>query len=273
MTIYKHPPIPGSPRASHCAASDGTGLPAAIAYCRVSTSKQDLSMDQQQAACAQWCAAHGYALKHVLVDSDVSGGTPLLKRPEGRDLIDAAQRAGAQVVVSTYIDRLFRDTLDGLRCMREVFAGADLRVVLVNESIDLSTAQGRMNATMRLAMCEYERELIGDRTRRTSARLQADGRVYGHVPYGCVAQGGNLRRHGPTWARRELIVRLMAAHPVRQVQGTLRAERVLSPTGSRTWSLNTLSNLVATHARLSQLPMATECGAGQGAVRDARVSA
>lgn len=248
-------------------------MPTAIAYCRVSTSKQDLSLSQQQAACAAWCAANGYTLADTLIDADVSGSVPLLQRTAGSHLPAMVRSHRASVVVSTYVDRLFRDALDGLQCMRTTFNNLNLRVVLVNEALDLTTATGRLQATIRLATAEYERELIADRTRRTSQRLQNDGRVYGHVPFGCVAVDGKLFRLFEQWASRQYIVEQLQLHPLRTVQASLRSKRVLSPQGVRGWSLNTLGNLLRTHERLSSLPwLEVDCAAGQGRALDAGVS-
>lgn len=252
---------------------DYASLPAAIAYCRVSTSKQDLSMDQQRAACVAWCRANGYRLVASLSDTDVSGSTSLLNRPQGKHIVGAAAQEGAVVVVSTYLDRLFRDSLDGLRCMREDFAAAGLRVVLVNEALDLSTPTGRLQASIRLATAEYERELTAERTRNTSRRLQNDGRVYGHVPYGCVAIDGKLYREPEAWATRVRIVNELRIWPMRDVAATLRRERLRSPNGALGWSNSTLSRLLTSHDRRALLPLAPEDGAGQGAALEAGVSA
>jgi DNA invertase Pin-like site-specific DNA recombinase len=246
-------------------------LPTAVAYCRVSTSLQDTQA--QREACERWCANNGFALSLTCTDTEVSGSVPLLSRPSGRMLIAEAKARGCSVVVSTFLDRLFRDTLDGLQCMREAFPQAGLRVVLVNQSLDLSTAVGRLTATNMLAAAEFERELIAERTRRNAQHLQDTGRVYGHVPYGCVAIGERLYRDAARWALRVEIVGLLAEHPMRAVQAHARRAGWLAPNGGTAWSLATLSNLLRTHDRLSLLPMASEDGAGQGAAREAGVSA
>lgn len=246
--------------------------PYAIGYCRVSTSKQELSLVQQQAAIKQWCELNGYYLVGIYTDEDVSATTPLLMRSKGRGLPQVTKDYGAKVIVSTYLDRLFRDALDGLRTLREHFEPAGLRVVLVNQGLDLSTPEGRMHATIMLATAEYERDMIAARTRRASQKLQADGRVYGHVPYGCVAIDGQLYRHPTQWALREDIITELDQTPLREVQTVLRQRRMSAPAGGRSWSLNTLSNLAKTHDRLSQLPMAPEHGAGQGGALEAGAS-
>lgn len=236
-----------------------------IGYVRVSTAQQaadGVSLGQQHDAIRAWCAARGYELVAIVEDSDVSGGTPLAKRPGGAVLLARVGAEQIDMIVSTYIDRLFRDTLDGLRCMRETFPALGARVMLINHDIDLSTPIGRLVATQLLSAAEFERELIAERTRRTSERLQATGRVYGATPFGCVAVDGKLYRDPEAWHTRQRIVDALGADSIRAVQLSLRAMRILSPSGSRTWSTSTLKNLRDTHDRLALLPRIGDAGQG-----------
>lgn len=237
----------------------------ALGYVRVSTAQQaadGVSLGQQHDAIRAWCAGQGVELVGIVEDADVSGGTPFAKRPGGARLLGLAASEPVDLIVSTYLDRLFRDTLDGLQCMRETFPALGLRTVLVNQSLDLGTAIGRMTATQLLAAAEFERELIAERTRRTAQQLQASGRVYGSTPFGCVAIDGRLYRDPAQWHTRERIVDAMTRDSLRAVQLSLRALRILSPNGSRTWSTSTLKTIRDSHERLSRLPTIGDAGQG-----------
>lgn len=226
----------------------------AIGYVRASTDKQSHTLEAQQAAIEAWCEREGVQLLYVLVDSDVSGSIPFAARPRGAMLLAAAGNDPLDLIVTTTIDRLFRNALDGLTCLNETFPRLGLAAVAVYESIDTATPEGKFQTTLKLALSELERDKTAERTRRTSARLQATGRVYGSTPFGCVADDGRLYRDAAQWAVRERIVGYLADHSLREAQLQLRADRILAPGGSRTWSTSTLKNLRDTHDRLALLP-------------------
>lgn len=231
----------------------------ALGYVRVSTDDQarhGVSVDQQPDAIKRYALEQGITLLGIVTDANVSGGKPLAKRKGGADLLEQAEALRPDVIITTYLDRLFRDTRDGLECMRRTFPKLGLRVVCLYDALDLSTPIGRLNATMRLATAEFERDLIAERARRTNAALREQGRVYGTVPFGCVARDGQLYRDGETWAVRQGIVELRElGHTFRDIGQRLRALRVPAPKGGRGWSPSTISNVIRNHSDLSHLPL------------------
>jgi hypothetical protein len=99
------------------------------------------------------------------------------------------------------------------------------------------------------------------RATECNAALREAGKVYGHVPYGCVAIGqgeGRVQLRDPVnWPRRDAIVaRLREGASLRTVRRELAGQGLLSPTGKAQWSLNTLRELVVHHDVLASLPMA-----------------
>lgn len=236
----------------------------ALGYVRASTDKQSHTLEAQQAAIAAWCAAEGVDLTWVQTDADVSGTVPFAERPGAAMLLAMAASSDAAIdlIVTTTVDRLFRNTLDGLTCLHQTFPKLGLSAVAVYEAIDTRTPEGKFQTTMKLALAELERDKTAERTRRTSERLQATGRVYGATPFGCVAVDGKLYRDPEAWHTRQRIVDALGADSIRAVQLSLRALRILSPSGSRTWSTSTLKNLRDTHDRLALLPRIGDAGQG-----------
>lgn len=235
----------------------------ALGYVRASTEKQSHTLEAQQAAIVAWCAAEGVTLVSTQTDADVSGTVPFADRPGAAMLLAmAASGAAIDLIVTTTVDRLFRNTLDGLTCLHQTFPKLGLSAVAVYEAIDTRTPEGKFQTTMKLALAELERDKTAERTRRTSERLQATGRVYGATPFGCVAIDGKLYRDPEAWHTRQRIVDALGADSIRAVQLSLRAMRILSPSGSRTWSTSTLKNLRDTHDRLALLPRIGDAGQG-----------
>ena len=149
---------------------------------RVSTGRQaeeGHSLDQQQ----HRADAYAEQADKPLVpyrEEGVSGASQ--QRPE-RDRLLADLQPGDTVLV-TSLDRLGRSTRDLLEvfdCIEE--AGAAL--VSLRESIDTSTAAGRLLRTILAAVAEFERELGRERTASGIAgRARNTGKPWGPPAYG-----------------------------------------------------------------------------------------
>src|ERR1035441_354224 len=85
----------------------------AVAYVRVSTGKQDLSLNDQEEKIRSYCQTYGLELVEVFRESAVTGKLKLNKRPEGQRI---AKLTGAGVchIIALKLDRLFRNAGDAL---------------------------------------------------------------------------------------------------------------------------------------------------------------
>lgn len=250
-----------------------------IAYSRVSTEDQARgghSLSQQPERLAAGCIAHQYTLVDVIVEAEgVSGSIPLERRPGGAELLRRLKAGHADGVIVVRLERLFRDLLDGVHFFRTTARDHGIAVVSLSEHIDTSTASGRMALNMHLLMADYERDKGAERTAEVMRGLREGGRVYGHVPYGCIAHAGALFRDPVTWPLRESIVAL------RQVDGmtfdamrhVLRERGVAPPNGGARWAKSSLAEIVKSHPSLTHLPLQLPQGAAAiGPVLDAAAS-
>src|SRR5215831_12248810 len=90
----------------------------AVAYCRVSTGKQDLSMESQEERIRLYCQLNGLVLVEVIRERAVSGKLKLNKRPEGARIAKLTA-AGVCHIVALKLDRLFRNAVDALSHVEE----------------------------------------------------------------------------------------------------------------------------------------------------------
>jgi DNA invertase Pin-like site-specific DNA recombinase len=156
-----------------------------IGYCRVSTDGQaveGVSLDAQRAQIEAWAAARGAELVGVFVDAGVSG-----KRADNRvdlqqALAVACRTRGVLVVYS--LSRLARSTRDAIE-IAERLRKARANLVSLTESIDTTTAAGKMVFTLFAAFAQFERDLTSERTSAALRYKRARGeRVSRHAPYG-----------------------------------------------------------------------------------------
>jgi DNA invertase Pin-like site-specific DNA recombinase len=170
---------------------EGISMNRAVGYIRVSTSDQStegVSLEAQRARITSWCHANDYELIAIFEDAGLSGSS-MLRRDGLHAAVKAAVRGTA--LVSYSISRLARSTRDMLELAdRLERQGADL--VSLTEKIDTTSAAGRMVFRMLAVLAEFERELIGERTKMALAHKKAKGEKYGPVPFGFEEVEGRL---------------------------------------------------------------------------------
>ena len=114
-----------------------------------------------------------------------------LDRPELNKAFDYL-RAGDQLVI-TKLDRLGRSTKD-LLALLERLNELGVRLRVLDQNIDTSTAEGKFFFTIIGAVAEFERSLIVSRTRDGLAAARARGRVGGRKPKLSEKQQLEVRR-------------------------------------------------------------------------------
>lgn len=156
----------------------------AAIYARQSVAADEL-IDVQVDKCMSLAAAKGYEVTEVYRDNNVSG---YKARDEGtaysRMMADA--RAGRfDVVIVRKLDRLGR-SLAAL----EALTAARVAVVTIDESIDLTTVNGRLMANLLTSVARAEVEIKAERrvNANTARRQRESGGIptSGRVPYGYV---------------------------------------------------------------------------------------
>src|SRR5215212_7787035 len=125
--------------------SHGSELERVALYLRVSSEEQRdrETIEIQREFLEPYCELYGFEVVKTYADDGVSGTISLHERPEGRQLLDDAQRGKFQAVLVYRLDRLGRsllvvvdahDRLEGL--------GVSLRSA--TESIETATPSGRL---------------------------------------------------------------------------------------------------------------------------------
>jgi len=169
----------------------------AIGYIRVSTDQQaeeGVSLDAQRERLEAYAKMQGLDLVEIIEDAGISGTVPLADRDGGAALITALVDHQAKHVVSLKLDRLFRDAADALNQTRQWDKDkVALHLIDVGgQSINTSSAMGRMFLTMMAGFAELERNLISERTASALRHKKQKGEVYSALPLGYEDQDGQL---------------------------------------------------------------------------------
>jgi len=206
-------------------------------YVRVSTDEQDNSVKNQQDKITEYARKEALDLTHIFVDEDVTAAIPLRNRPAGRVLWDSLDPG--DTVVFNRVDRVFRSVCDAADTAK-TWQDRGVRCVILDLGIDLATPAGRLFFHQLASFAEFERALIGQRTKETAAYLKKVGRPYGSArPFGWKRVGtGPQSRYEPVPQERELAQRVLTMHlsgqSYREIAWTLMRERVTKPGHSAT---------------------------------------
>src|ERR1700694_5029916 len=155
-----------------------------IGYVRVSTDKQaeqGVSLEAQSEKIRAMALVHDAELLDIIVDSGESAKS--LQRPGMERLLGLVDGKQVQAVIVAKLDRLTRSVKDLCelleRCERRGVA-----LISVAESLDTSSAAGRLVINIMTAVSQWEREAIGERTRDALAHKRSKGERLGNMPYG-----------------------------------------------------------------------------------------
>lgn len=158
----------------------------AVGYVRVSTAEQGESgagLEAQRRAVASEAERRGWDLDDVYEDR--ASGRSTKNRPGLKKALRALETGAADVLVVSKLDRLSRSLQDfaGVmeRSRRESWA-----LVALDLGVDTSTPAGEMVANVMMAVAQWERRVIGQRTKDALAvkrgELERQGRKLGRPP-------------------------------------------------------------------------------------------
>lgn len=143
-------------------------------YARVSRKEQNL--DNQLIVLRDEVARHK---DWIVVDEylDKKSGANQ-SRPDLDRMMNDARKGKIDMILATKLDRMARSTLNLAKLCEELDKlGVGLK--FVEQSIDLTTPEGRLIRTVLGAIAEFELELIHSRTKDGQERARREGKVIG----------------------------------------------------------------------------------------------
>jgi DNA invertase Pin-like site-specific DNA recombinase len=144
------------------------------------------TLESQRDACENFVASQrgeGWVLvPDRYDDGGISGAT--LERPSLKRMLADIEAQRVDIVVVYKIDRLSRSLMDFSK-LAETFDRHKVSFVSVTQQFNTSTSMGRLTLNMLLSFAQFEREVIGERTRDKFAASRRKGMwMGGNVPLG-----------------------------------------------------------------------------------------
>ncbi len=146
-------------------------------YCRVSTADQ--SCERQERELLAYAARCGHEVVGVWKETAPGGQD---RRPEREKVMALAQARRIELVAVTELTRWGRGTLDLVHTLQDLHAYGVSLVAQTGLQFDLSTAQGKLIASVMASLAEFERDLLRERVRSGIAAAKARGKVFGRRP-------------------------------------------------------------------------------------------
>lgn len=221
----------------------------AVGYVRVSTTEQadsGLSLVYQEGKIKAYCEALDIELIGMKVDAGFSAKS--LNRPAIQEVIHLVKSKQANAVIILKLDRLTRSVKD-LGFMTEFFEKTGAALVSVQDSINTTTAAGKLVLNVLGAVAQWEREAIVERTKAAMSVKKAANQRVGTVPYGyrLLDDGVSLETIPAEQEALKLMRELRAAGlSFAKIAHELEKRFIYTKRGSNKWQPKTIYNLCHT---------------------------
>lgn len=205
----------------------------AVGYVRVSTAEQadsGLGLAAQRSMIEAEAARRGWNLIGITEDAGVSGKS-LSGRVGLEEALAAVESGDAEALVVAKLDRLSRSLLDfaGLMAQGQKNGWA---LVALDLGVDTTTPAGEFMASVLASAAQWERRIIGQRTKDALAVRKQQGVQLGRprtVPEDVVARIRELREAGKS---------------LRAIADTLNDEGVATVHSGRKWYASTVRGVL-----------------------------
>jgi DNA invertase Pin-like site-specific DNA recombinase len=227
-----------------------------VGYVRVSTEEQQDSgagLEVQRAQIRAEASRRSWRL--IAIREDAASGKSMVTRAGLQIALRDIESGGAEALVVAKLDRLSRSILDFASLMERSRRGG-WALVALDLGVDTTTPQGEMVANVMASFAQFERKLIGQRTREALAVKRMSGVRLGRPPILDEKVRQRIRRQ-------RLRGRTLAA-----IAGDLNADAVPTAHGGRRWHVSTVQSVLRQRSRLRNV----DANAPQAVRRDGRSS-
>ena len=214
------------------AMSHREGNPLALCYVRVSTAEQvdeGLSLDAQAHSLTVAATAAGFDVE--IIREEGRSAKNIAGRPELVTALDRLAKGNAQALYVHRLDRLSRSVADFAQLL-DTARRQGWTINALDIGVDSATPAGELMANVMASMSQYERRIIGVRTREAMAELRRQGVRLGRpttLPATVLAQIDDLRATGETLAA---------------IAATMNTEQVPTAQGGARWYPATIAKVL-----------------------------
>jgi DNA invertase Pin-like site-specific DNA recombinase len=208
-----------------------------VGYVRVSTEEQQDSgagLEAQRAQIRAETARRSWRLMGIR--EDAASGKSLSARPGLQVALREIESGDADALVVAKLDRLSRSLLDFANLM-ERSRRKGWSLVALDLGVDTTTPQGEMVANVMASFAQFERKLIGQRTREALAIKRLQGVRLGRPPI------------LPVGIRRRIQHERSRGRPLAAIARDLNADGTPTAHGGTRWHVSTVQGVLRSRSR------------------------
>jgi DNA invertase Pin-like site-specific DNA recombinase len=153
-----------------------------IGYVRVSTGAQGdsgLGLEAQRTAITDEARRRGWELVEIV--EDVASGASMRRRPKLARALRRIEDGEAEALIAAKLDRVSRSVADFASLLERAHKRG-WKLVVLDLGIDTTTPAGEMLASIMASVAQWERRMIGQRTKEALAVKRANGTRLGRPP-------------------------------------------------------------------------------------------
>jgi DNA invertase Pin-like site-specific DNA recombinase len=202
--------------------------PLAIAYVRVSTAEQadsGASLEAQTVALVEAAERKGFRVE--VIREEGKSGKSLRRRPALAGALERLRKGEAQALYAQRLDRLSRSVSDFAHLLERA-SREGWTVAVLDADVDTGSPSGEFLVNVLAAAAQYERRIIGARTRDALAQRRREGVRLGRpstLPADVLARMTAERREGKSF---------------RAIAEALNTEEVPTAHGGAQWHASTV---------------------------------
>lgn len=230
-------------------------------YTRCSTKEQaeeGVTLDDQRNRLRVWAGLMGHEIVLESEDAGISGAVPVVERPGFAGILPYLESGRCEGVAITALDRLGRSTTDILEISRR-FDAKGWSLFSMRDSLDTTTAAGRFMLTILAGAAEFERAIIGERTKSGLAQVKSQGQRYSHIlPFGrMLAEDGVHLIDHPDEQRvlSYVIERIKEGHTYQMILADLRRNVGLHPRSGGEWQEHHIASIMRSLKKSGRMPV------------------
>lgn len=209
-----------------------SGALAVVGYIRVSTLKQDVSPEVQQAALEAEAARHNWTL--TIYRENAASAKSLKNRPVLAEALSDLKSGRFDALAVSKLDRLSRSVAD-FASMLETANRQRWALICLDLGIDTSTITGAAMAQVTCTFAEMERKKIAE---RTSAAMQQKAALGRHMGRRSMLSAETVQR---------IVADRSAGMSMARIAACLNDEGVATATG-RKWHASTIQQVLTSTA-------------------------
>ncbi|MFJ6534428.1 recombinase family protein [Microbacterium sp. NPDC091662] len=214
-------------------------------YLRISRDSEKLGrgVSRQRKECEELASRIGLTIAAVFEDNDISAsGYSKRVRPAFEEMLKRTEAGEFDTLLAWDLDRLIRKPEDGERLIDlNAKSGANIRTV--SESVDLTTANGKLFLRIKVDVAAHESEHKSDRIKAAHRQRLEEGKpISGRTPFGWK-RGGLELEPDEADAIREGVAHVLAGGSTTSLMRKWNAAGLLGPSG-KLWSTASVKNVL-----------------------------